>query len=345
MHHSDNSRSIMTRRDFIKLTGGIGLSVSATFLLGGCKQEKKNIVHGTFNPNWANTALFELADEFGWFDEEGIGTRELIVVDQTQIMPGLIGGSLHFAQQDTDAVASAAEQGEPIYGIAIYRDGEPWLFGVGPEIASVEDLKGKQLSGGSAGSRNEANGKKMLRNLGLDPENDVEWVPVAGGSDARVQAVLEGIIAGTVMFNRHRDLILDGGGKIIYDDLIEVPAEVICSHGPWLEENEETVVGFLKATTRARIFLKDLNNKDEVISIMKKRGYEFPDAFIEQYHYEVADIEDTGTFNPETMEQLVNESVEYGLIPSYIDWKEFMRMEYLNQAFDELGFDSYKMGL
>jgi len=300
--------------------------------------ETSDIIHGTYNPNYANTVLNELSDHFGWFEEEGITSQELIIVEQTQIFPALIGGSLMFAQQDTDALAGAVLQGEPLRFIACFRDKEPWIFGVGPGIETVEDLYGKQVSGGSAGSRNEFNGKEMIRRIGGDPEQ-IEWVPVAGGSDSRVEAVNAGVIAGTVLFDRHRALILDNGGKILHDDLEEIPQDNFCVHESWLNENERTVVAFLKATTRARMFFHDLGNKDEIVSILEGRGYEFPEAFLAEYDRAVAINSPTGHFSVEAMETLIADSVKTGSLETEIDWREFVRMDYLNTAYKELGMD------
>jgi ABC-type nitrate/sulfonate/bicarbonate transport system substrate-binding protein len=300
--------------------------------------ETANIIHGTYNPNWANLVLNELADHFGWLKEVGIESQEIIIVEQTQIFPALIGNSLLIAQQDTDAVAAANLQGEPIRFIAGYRDKEAWIFGAGPGIETVEDLVGKQVSGGAAGSRNEYLGKEMIRRMGGDPDA-MEWVPVGGGSDARVEAVNAGVIAGTTMQPRHKPLIQNGGGKVLFEELAEVPQYCYCVHENWLQNNERTVIGFLKATIRAREFFKDASNKEEIIKIMEGRGYEFSDTFRELYEADVNVISATGHFNIEAMETLIADAVKVGNIEKEIDWREFARMDYLNQAYRELGMD------
>jgi len=370
MSRKYSQRTNLSRREFLKLGAGASAGLGVSWILAACgqsttaptattaapaattaptaampKPETPNFVHGTYNPNWANTVTIELAEEFGWFKEEGVDPGEIIIVDQTQIFPALIGNSLQTAQQDTDAVAGANGAGEPIRFIACYRDKEPWIFGVAKGIETAADLKGKQVSGGAAGSRNEFNGKEMLRRLGLDPEVDVEWVPVGGGSDSRVEAVTNGIIAGTVMFDRHRAIIQEAGGKILYDSLEDFPQDCFCVHENWLSKNERTVIAFLKATTRARIFFHDLNNKDQIISIMEKRGYEFPQSFIDQYERAVAIVSPTGTFQPDAMDKLIADSVKTGSLETAIDWHEFVRMDYLNQAFDELNMPELKMNV
>lgn len=364
----------ITRREFLRGSMYTGMGFGTIWLLGGCgaaapaaapteapaaatpvpatatlapataeaamaaPAETASIIHGTYNPNWANLVINELADHFGWLKEEGINSQEIIIVEQTQIFPALIGGSLHTAQQDTDAVAAANLQGEPIRFIAGYRDKEAWIFGVAKGIETVEDLVGKQVSGGAAGSRNEYLGKEMIRRLGGDPDA-LEWVPVGGGSDARVEAVNAGVIVGTVMQPRHKPLIANGGGKILFEELAEVPQDCYCVHENWLNNNERTVVGFLKATIRAREFFKDPNNKEEIIKIMEGRGYEFSDIFRELYEADLNVISATGHFNIEAMETLIADAVRTGNIEKEIDWREFVRMDYLNQAYQELGMD------
>lgn len=365
---------VITRREFLRGSMYTGMGFGTIWLLGGCgaaapaaapteapavtpvpatatplpaaaaapaaaaPAETANLLHGTYNPNWANLVLLELSDHFGWFKEEGIESQEITIVEQTQIFPALIGSSLLTSQQDTDAVAAANLQGEPIRFIATYRDKEPWIFGVGKGIEKVEDLVGKQVSGGAAGSRNEFNGKEMIRRMGGDPDA-MEWVPVSGGSDGRVEAVNAGVIAGTVMQFRHVPLIENGGGKILFQELEEVPQDCFCVHENWLKDNERTVVGFLKATSRARTFALDLKNKDEIIKIMEGRGYEFSDTFKELYDKDLSIMSPTGHFKIEAMEKLIADAVRTGNIEKEIDWREFVRMDYLNQAYKELGLD------
>ncbi|HET7087466.1 MAG TPA: ABC transporter substrate-binding protein [Anaerolineae bacterium] len=355
-----NNRRGLSRREFLGLSAGLGAGAGSAWLLGACAPaapaatptaaanlmaETKHLINGTYNPNWANNVLVELADAQGWFKEEGIESREIVIIDQGQIIPALIGGSLMTAQQDTDAIAAANLAGEPVFFISTYRDKEPWIFGVAKGINSAEDLKGKQVSGGQLGSRNENNGKEMLRRLGLDPEKDVEWVPVGGGSDGRVQGVIGGVIAGTVMQDRHMKLIEDAGGKILYNERESVPQDCYCAHRSWLDKNERTAIGFIKATFKAREYVLDLSRKDEIIEFMKSRGYEFPEAFVLGYEDLLAIMSPTGTFTVDTMVKLIQDAVKAGTLEKEVDWHTFVDLKYQNQAFKELGRDDLVMNV
>lgn len=298
--------------------------------------EIKKLVQGTYNPNWANCVLSELAETKGWFKEVGIDSKEIVIIDQAQIFPALIGGSLMLAQQDTDAIAAANAAGEPLYIISCYRDKEPWIFGVGPGYKTLADLKGKPLSGGAIGTRNEASLKEMVKRLGGNPD-DYQWVPVGGGSDGRVKAVIGGVIAGTLMQDRHVQLIEKAGGAILYNKREAFPQDAYVAHKNWLDKNPRTAIGFLKATFKARGFALDPKNKDEIIALMKSRGYDFPQEFIDTYAALLDIMSPTGNFAPDSMVNLLNAAVQAGTLKKLPDWKTFVNLDYQNQAFTELG--------
>ncbi len=371
MSDQNNENRTMTRREFIKLSASVGTGAGAAWLLAGCAPaptstavpvpstatqpaattvpatvaptaipkpvaEIKKLVMGTYNPNWGNNVTTELALSKGWFKEEGIEDKEIVIIDQSQIFPAVIGGSLMIAQQDTDLLAGANAAGEALYVISIYRDKEPWIFGVGPGYKTLADLKGKPLSGGAIGTRNESSLKEMVRRLGGNPD-DYQWVPIGGGSDGRVKAVIGGVIAGTLMQDRHVPLIEKAGGAVLYNKREPFPQDAYIAHKNFLDKNPRTVIGFLKATFKARQYLQDPKKKDEIVALMKSRGYDFPQEFIDTYDSLLAIMSPTGTFDPNAMVNLISAAVKAGTLKKEVDWKTFVKLDYQNQAFVELG--------
>jgi ABC-type nitrate/sulfonate/bicarbonate transport system substrate-binding protein len=366
MSHQDDARRTLTRREFLKLGAGAGASAGAAWLLASCSPaptpvptqapptaapaatsapataapklaETKKIVQGTYNNNWANNVLSELAQTKGWFKAEGIDDKEIVIIDQSQLFPAAIGGSLMVGQQDTDLIAGASMAGEKLVFVSCYRDKEPWIFAAGKGIKTAADLKGKTVSGGAIGTRNEANAKEMLRRLGLDPEKDVQWVPVSGGSDGRMKAVIGGVIAGTAVQDRHVKPIQDAGGVVLYSQREQVPQDAYFVHANWLKNNERTLIGFLKATFKARGYALDMKNKDEIIALMKSRNYDMPQDFIDIYQESLNIMSPTGNFDPKAMQTLLQASLKAGTIKSIPDLKGFINLDYQNQAFKELG--------
>jgi len=66
-----------------------------------------------------------------------------------------------------------------------------------PDIARPEDLKGKKVGTGEAGSNQDRITRQALQRLGLDPDRDVILVPFGSRSIQRLNALLEGRIHAT----------------------------------------------------------------------------------------------------------------------------------------------------
>ena len=76
-------------------------------------------------------------------------------------------------------------------------------MGVGKGIETFEDLKGGKVSGGGLGGRNTWIQRQILTENGIDPDKDVEMVPMKGGSDGRMKAIIAGVLQGGSVFPRH----------------------------------------------------------------------------------------------------------------------------------------------
>lgn len=301
----------------------------------GMMAESSSISFGNFNPNYAANVTSEVADEKGWLAEGGITSQEIVFMEQSQIFPALIGGSLHIAAQDTDAIAAAILAGEELLYIANYRDKEPWILAFA-EGVSIDNLDDVTCSGGGAGGRNEWNAKEIVVRLGGDPEQ-IEWVPIRGGSDSRVNAFAEGQINCVQLFDRHRQIVADSGGTIVYDELEIVPQDGFIVMRSFAEANPRTIINYLKGLIQGRDFFRDEANMEEVFEIMRGRDYEIPDVFIDQYPRAVALLGEDGYFTAETMETMLADAVKTSSLEGEVDWGDFVDLSYLNTAYEELG--------
>lgn len=339
----------LPRREFLK-RGGMG--VLGTFIAAGTlgtvagiqrvsaenvMANLKSIKFGDFNPNYAAQWSYRLAQALGYLKEAGIDDFEVILSDE--YMPGLIGGSLDMTHTDTNVLFGAgAASGLPMKVISIYRDKEWWIMGVRKGIETAEDLKGAKITGGPLDNRNTVIQKEIVRRLGLDPEVDVEFVPMSGGSDGRLQAVLAGTVDGASLFPRHRFGLEEAGGKFLFAEAISAPQESHGAMGSWLDANEDTAYAFVHADIKARQWLFDPANKDEAYKIMVDLGYEIPPVFVELYQVELDQISKDGGFDSaEAMDQFVKELQGTGDLPEGIEWREYVDMKYVWAAQETLG--------
>jgi ABC-type nitrate/sulfonate/bicarbonate transport system substrate-binding protein len=161
--------------------------------------------------------------------------HEVEIIETDDYIAGLIGGSLDITQGDTDAAFGSAEaSGEDVVFTGTYRNSEYQILGVGPGIETAEDLKGGDLTGGALGSRNQRLLERIVAELGLDPETDVNFVPQGGNSDATLQAIIAGTVQGGSLFPRHKFALEDAGGKFLYENLVELPQEGVLVMGDFL---------------------------------------------------------------------------------------------------------------
>lgn len=339
----------LPRREFLK-RGGMG--VLGTFIAAGTlgtvsgvqrasaenvMANLKSLTMGDFNPNYAAQWSYRLAQAMGYLKDFGIDDFEVILSDE--YMPGLIGGSLDITHGDTSVFLGAGEaSGLPVKMISLYRDKEWWIMGVRKGIETAEDLKGAKITGGQLDGRNTYVQKEIVKKLGLDPNTDVEFVPMSGGSDGRLQAVLAGTVDGASLFPRHRFGLEEAGGKFLFAELINAPQEGFAVMGDWLEKNEDTAYAYCLADLKARQWLFDPANKDEAYKIMIDLGYEIPPAFVELYQVELDQISpDCGFESAETMDNFVTELQGTGDLPAGIDWRKYVDMKYVWAAQEALG--------
>jgi ABC-type nitrate/sulfonate/bicarbonate transport system substrate-binding protein len=339
----------LPRREFLK-RGGMGLL--GTFIAAGtlgtvsgvqrvsaenAMANLKSIKFGEFNPNYAAQWSYRLAQALGHLKENGIDDFEVILSDE--YMPGLIGGSLDITHCDTNVLfGSGAASSLPMKVIAIYRDHEWWIMGCRKGIDTAEDLKGAKITGGPLDNRNTYIQGEIVKKLGLDPEKDVEFVPMSGGSDGRLQAVLAGTVDCASLFPRHRFGLEEAGGKFLFAEAISAPQESFGAMGAWLDKNEDTAYAFIHADIKARQWLFDPANKDEAYKTMVDLGYEIPPEFVALYQVELDQISKDGGFeSAEAMDSFVKELQATGDLPEGIDWREYVDMKYVWAAQEALG--------
>jgi ABC-type nitrate/sulfonate/bicarbonate transport system substrate-binding protein len=297
----------------------------------------ESIVVGINNPNYATQLAVQIADERGYFADEGITDVEFIETDE--YIAGLVGNSLTIAQGDTDVLFGSAEaSGTDLRWLATYRNSEYQIMGVAPGIEEPEDLIGQPVTGGNLEGRNTALMRKFLQELGVDPD-DVEFVPMGGNSDARLQAVMEGTVKAASLFPRHKTPLEEAGGFFMYEELVENPQEGVLAMGDTVDNDCATVIAYLKADLRARQDMYDFSQRDEILELMRARGFEIPDFFAELYELEVEQVGQDGGFSVELMDQLVEEQIGLGELPDDIDWRQYVDLRALNTAQEALDID------
>jgi ABC-type nitrate/sulfonate/bicarbonate transport system substrate-binding protein len=298
---------------------------------------QKDLVVGVDNPYYLFHEDILVAEQQGFFDEVGIDNVKIVTVEDP--LPALIGGSLDLALYDTDtAMAAAAKGAGDLRYISTYLGGEANILGVGPGIDTAEDLKGKTITGGQFGSRNDFLIRKLLTDNGLDPDKDVELVSTGGQSNERLQAVIAGTVDGASLQLRHRTLLANEGGKFLFEETDTVPQNG-WTVGELLQKSPETVAAFMQATLKARQYITDIANKDAVLELVADKGFELPQDYKDAYAEENAPDYHTvdGGFEVADMDEFVNTQIDLKVIPEGTDWHDYVNLVPLWRAQKALG--------
>lgn len=345
---SANRNAKISRRDFLKFSGlaaaGLSLAsctpvatsvptaVSTAVPKAGIKANLNTLHLGYDNPNWSHQVADYVAREKGWFKEVGLDNEDFIIFDDA--LTAIIGKGVNLTAADTDpTMAAHVDQGVDVWYLGTRRGAEDMLFGLAPGV-TIESLKGsgKSVSGGTVGSRNELLGKMMLKELGLDPEKDVTWITMGGGSDTRLAALLNGNLAGSNIQVRHVKELLAAGGTVPYQKRRTIAQDGYVAMGEFLKPNYDTVVAFLTAIIKAKQYIKNLDTKDEVIEIMVKNGFEFSQDFKDTYADGVLILSPDCGFEVADMDTLWNELAATNAAPANFPWRTAVNLEPLWKA-------------
>lgn len=307
-------------------TASITIPTSADEVNGTIDKSKvkKSIVVAVDNPYYLFHEDILVAQDKGYFKEVGIDKVKIITVEDP--LPALIGGSVDFANYDTDtAIAAGKKSDAGLQYLSTYLGGEANILGVRKGINSVDDLKGKTITGGQFGSRNDFLIRKLLTDNGIDPDKDVKLVSTGGQSNERLQSVIAGTVDGASLQLRHKTLLENEGGKFLFQELGRAPQNG-WSGNEILQKSPETATAFLSATLKARQFITDQANKDAVLKLMDEKGFELPQDYKDAYgaendpNYHTSD----GGFEIKDMEQFVDEQTKLKIIPAGTDWHDYV---------------------
>ena len=293
---------------------------------------------GYEDPNFGHHVADVVAYEKGFLEEVGFTEFNNLVIGNN--LNTIVGGGVQWTSADTDAVVVAAvEHQQDVLWLACMRDKEDLLFGLAPGV-TLESLveENGEVSGGEIGTRGELLAMKMLEELGVN-RDQVQWITIGGGSDTRIAALLSGDLKGTALRPRHVASLLEVGGTVVYDERRIIAQEGYVVQRSFYEENRDAVTAYLYAIIKAKQYISDYSTKDEVIELMQKHDFEFPQEFIDAYEDTIENHSIDGGFEIPEMDLIFEEMSEVGEVDPDIDWRSAVDLTSLWEVQDALGLE------
>jgi NitT/TauT family transport system substrate-binding protein len=205
----------------------------------------------------------------GFWEDAGVDVDVEFADGSTAGLQLLLSGRADISVSGIDAVYSTAEQNSNLRVVSLTPE-NVWRFAVpeSSDIDSVDDLKGQKIGVISLTSGSYTYGRSIVQSAGLDPDKDVEWLPIGTGTQA-AEAVDSGRVAAYSSYDGPLDIV----GTVTKEELRALPSKLDEVSGSLayvttkevLEERGDDIIAFLKGTYQGMAF--SLANPEAAIKI------------------------------------------------------------------------------
>lgn len=256
----------------LALTGGhlaLLLIVSASVIFfsasPGRAAEKIRVAYPAvapgLTPSWVTA-------EAGIWRKYGLDVETILVSGGARALPALISNSVQFLMGSDTGVTTARLQGLPVVRLGVTMNTLGSALLTQPNIQSVRDLKGRTLGISRGRDASYIRLAKLLRDHGLNPNEDVKFLPIGGGEGGRLSALKAGVIQGTMLFPP-LDLIASNEGlKVIEKFDVATPGGGINTTAALLKQNRAMVINFLKGYMEGIHYM--VQHKDLSLNILQR---------------------------------------------------------------------------
>ncbi len=231
-------------------------------------QERLNFAY--ISPNAGSSSVLWVAKDAGIFKKHGLDVNVVYIEGTPKALMSLFAGELQVVAGTGPAVVQAKMRGADVTMIMGFEVFLPYYLIATPDVKRVEDLKGKIGANHSAATSADFAMRLGLRNIGFDPDRDVN-LRVVGATNLRMLAMQQGQAQFTVITTTEREEAEKRGFKVLVDlasKRIPYPHSGLITSQRMLREKHDAMLRFGRATVEAIDFFK--TQKAPTIAVLKK---------------------------------------------------------------------------
>jgi NitT/TauT family transport system substrate-binding protein len=285
-----------------RLTLAASLIILLTHLPTATAQEKL-ITIGSTNPTGASALPFVMAEKKGLFKKEGLNAAT-VIMQNAVVVNGVLSRNLDYGSTIANFIG-AAKGGLPVRVVMALMDGSDHVLVSTAGIKRVEDLKGKRIGISSFGGAPHNQTAIILRKFGLNPEKDVTFLQIGGGT-ARYMAMESGSIQATMLVPPLNKVAREKGYNelLFFNDVMRVPLSGLSVHVDKIKEKPDEIVRMIKAVLAGIEYVRA--NKAEILTFLDKTwGIKSP-AVREGFYSDMVEIYSrTGMVSDESIQNVV----------------------------------------
>ena len=249
------------------------------------------------------------AQEAGYFEREGLEVELTNLGAGIPAQAALLSGELMVASVSGASTINAILAGGDLAFTGAVFDTMPYQMAAVREITSMAELRGKTIGINRLGGTPHWVVRYMLRQAGLDPENDVRLLQI-GQPPERLAAMRSGAIQATIVDSPF-SLIAEKEGLRILADVAELgipyPQSALVMNREWLRTKRDTARKVLQALVDGnRAFKADRDLGYRTL----RRWFQMDDAALldETYAYFSRTVPTEALPRPEGIQMILDEA-------------------------------------
>ena len=246
------------------------------FLLAGLPEwvsaqttrEKVRVALGSIS---VNSSVIPIGQQAGLFSKYGVDVEPIYFGGGMNSLAAVTSNSVQFLAAGSTATISARLGGVDITMLSVQSNKLDYTVFAVPEIKTPQDLRGKVVTGTRPGASADSALRLYLRKMGLEPDKDVIFISVAESQQGRLNALMRGSVAATVLAPPFSGIAKQLGYRELADlrrSDIEYAGTSIAGMSAYIRNHPQLVENFMKGYVESLHFFRTQKEKS-VAGIMK----------------------------------------------------------------------------
>jgi ABC-type nitrate/sulfonate/bicarbonate transport system substrate-binding protein len=224
-------------------------------------REKIHVALGSIS---VNSSVIPIGAQQGLFAKHGVDIEPIYFGGGMNSIAALTSNSVQLLAAGSTATVGARLGGIDITMLAVQSSKLDYSVLVAPEVKSPQDLKGKIVTGTRTGASADTALRLYLQRHGLVPDKDVIFISVADSQQGRFNALVRGVVAGTVLPPPYSTVAKQQGFRELADlrkTDIEYAGTSIAGIGSYVKGHQQALEGFLKGYIESLHFFRTQREK------------------------------------------------------------------------------------
>ncbi|HEX2225666.1 MAG TPA: ABC transporter substrate-binding protein [Candidatus Binatia bacterium] len=224
-------------------------------------REKIRVALGSIS---VNSSVIPIGAQHGLFAKHGVDIEPIYFGGGMNSIAALTSNSVQLLAAGSTATVGARLGGIDITMLAVQSNKLDYSVLVAPENKTPQDLKGKIVTGTRTGASADTALRLYLQRHGLVPDKDVVFISVADSQQGRFNALVRGVVAGTVLPPPYSTVAKQQGFRELADlrkTDIEYAGTSIAGIGSYIKTHQAALEAFLKGYIESLHFFRTQKEK------------------------------------------------------------------------------------